>query len=124
MAIQSLKTSEIRKKFQPFAPVLDILGSHMDEQGIHAQSDKMEKIRNWQEPVDHTGVLRFLGLIKYLSIFMLNVGSYTGPLQTICANKQQFRWTQPLHQKTSPMKRGPNSKFGSSQMHALQAWVL
>src|SRR6266705_3611180 len=74
-----------RKKYQPFALVLDILGSCMDEQGIHMQLDKMEKIRNWQEPVDHTGVLRFLGLIKYLLIFMLNVGSYTGLLQTVRA---------------------------------------
>ena len=46
-----------QKKFQPFAPILDVLGSHMDEQGIHTQVDKMEKICNWQEPVDHTGVL-------------------------------------------------------------------
>src|SRR6266705_2598616 len=33
-----------RKKFQPFALVLDVLGSCMDEQGIHMQLDKMEKI--------------------------------------------------------------------------------
>ena len=46
-----------RKKFQPFAPVLDVLGSRVDEQGIHAQSDKMEKIRSWRVPEDHTGVL-------------------------------------------------------------------
>src|SRR6266705_6343135 len=26
-------------KFQPFAPILDVLGSHVDEQGIHAQAD-------------------------------------------------------------------------------------
>jgi hypothetical protein len=121
-----------RKKFQPFVPVLDVLGSRMDEQGIHMQSDKMEKIWNWHEPKDHTGVLRFLGLIKYLLIFMLNVSDYTSPLQTICVNKQQFRWT-PLHQKCfdeikclacrtpilkpiqwkcSPSRREPNSKFG------------
>jgi hypothetical protein len=73
-----------RKKFQPFALVLDVLGSRMDEQGIHMQSDKMEKIQNWHEPEDHTGVLRFLGLIEYLLIFMLNVIDYTSPLQTIC----------------------------------------
>ena len=36
-----------QKKFQPFAPILDILGSCMDEQGIHTQVDKMEKICNW-----------------------------------------------------------------------------
>ena len=85
-----------RKKFQPFAPILDVLGSHVDEQGIHAQADKMEKIRNWREPVDHTGVLQFLGMVEYLSIFMPNVSGYTGPLQTIRSNKQIFRWT-PLH---------------------------
>src|SRR6266705_1318005 len=137
MAIQSLKTSEIRKKFQPFVLVLDILGSRMDEQGIHMQSDKMEKIRNWQEPVDHTGVLRFLGLIGYRSIFMPNVGSYTGPLQTICVNKQQFRWT-PLHQKCfdeikhlacrtpilKPIQWNPPENLSNKERTKLKVWVI
>jgi len=125
------------KKFQLFAPILDVLGSRMDEQGIHAQADKMEKIRNWREPVDHTGVLRFLGMVEYLSIFMPNVSSYTGPLQTICSNKQIFRWT-PLHQKCfdeikclacrapilKPIQWNPPENLSIEERNKLHVWVI
>ena len=87
-----------RKKFEPLAPVLDILGCKVDSHGVHANSDKMSKVRNWREPTDHREVLRFLGLVEYLARFMPNVSAYTGPLQTICTNNLPFRWT-PLHQK-------------------------
>src|SRR6266571_1638215 len=137
MAIIQAKFYISRKGFQPFALVLDVLGSCMDEQGIHAQSDKMEKIRNWQEPVDHTGVLRFLGMVEYLLIFMPNIGSYTGLLQTICPNKQQFRWT-PLHQKCfneikhlacgtpilKPIQWNPPENLSNEERTKLKVWVI
>lgn len=56
-----------QKKFEPLAPVLDILGSRVDGHGVHADSNKMAKIREWREPCDHKEVLRFLGLIEYLA---------------------------------------------------------
>ena len=46
-----------QKKFQAFMPIMDVLGCQVDKHGIHAQLDKMEKIRHWREPTDHTGVL-------------------------------------------------------------------
>jgi hypothetical protein len=36
-----------RKKFEQFALVLDILGCKVDGHGVHADSDKMAKLRNW-----------------------------------------------------------------------------
>src|SRR5258707_2442792 len=87
-----------KKKFDPFAPVLDILGCKVDAQGVHADSDKLAKLRDWHTPKDHTEVLCFLGLIKYLAHFLPNISAYTGPLQTICTNNLSFRWLL-LHQK-------------------------
>jgi hypothetical protein len=86
------------KKFEPFAPVLDILGCKVDSNGIHADSDKLKKIRNWRTPENHTEVLRFLGLIEYLAKFLPNISAYTGPLQTICTSHMPFRWSA-LHEK-------------------------
>jgi len=86
------------KKFDPYAPILDILGCKVDLNGIHADSDKLAKIRNWCIPKDHTEVLRFLGLIEYLTWFLPNIGAYTGPLKNICMNHMPFQW-MPLHQK-------------------------
>src|SRR5260221_4023223 len=38
------------KKFESFAPVLDILGCKVDTYGVHANSDKMAKVRNLAVP--------------------------------------------------------------------------
>src|SRR5258708_1990217 len=87
-----------KKKFDPFAPVLDILGCKVDAHGVHADSDKLAKLRDWHTPKDHTEVLHFLGLIEYLAHFLPNISAYTGPLQTICKKNLPFRWS-PLQQK-------------------------
>ena len=87
-----------KKKFDPFAPVLDILGCKVDAHGVHVDLDKLTKLRNWHVPADHMEVLCFLGLIEYLTRFLPNISAYTGPLQTICTNNMPFRWS-PLHQK-------------------------
>ena len=46
-----------KKKFDPFAPILDILGCKVDAHGVHADSDKLAKLRDWQVPKDHMEVL-------------------------------------------------------------------
>src|SRR5258708_8403294 len=56
-----------RKKFDPFAPVLDILGCKVDTHGVHADSDKLAKLREWRGAIYHTEMLRFLVLLLYLS---------------------------------------------------------
>jgi len=87
-----------QKKFEPFAPILDILGCKVDTYRVHTDSDKMAKVRNWAIPKDHNEVLWFLGLVEYLAHFMPNVSAFSGLLQTICSNHLPFRWTL-LHQK-------------------------
>src|SRR5258707_14698255 len=79
------------KKFEPFAPVLDILGCKVDTYGVHTNSDKMAKVRNWAIPKDHNEILQFLGLVEYLAHFMQNVSTFSSPLQTICSNHLPFR---------------------------------
>src|SRR6266436_2936350 len=87
-----------KKKFNPFAPILDILGCKVDAHRVHTDSDKLAKLWDWQVPRDHMEVLCFLGLIEYLAHFLPNISAYTGPLQTICTNGFPFRWSL-LHQK-------------------------
>src|SRR5258708_8783778 len=87
-----------QKKFDPYTPILDILGCKVDSHGVHAHDDKLVKLRNWQTPMDHMEVLHFLGMIEYLARFLPNIGAYTGPLQNICTNNMPFWWS-PLHQK-------------------------
>jgi hypothetical protein len=76
---------------------MDCLGHLIDDRGLHADVDKMERIQNWRMPRNHKEVQRFLGLVQYLAHFMLDVMAYTGPLSAICRNGQLFYW-KPLHE--------------------------
>lgn len=38
------------KKFNPYSIKMDCLGHIIDDKGLHADSDKMEKIWNWSSP--------------------------------------------------------------------------
>ena len=59
LSVTHLKDEKLyisKKKFDPFAPVLDILGCKVDTHGVHTDSDKLAKLRDWQVPMDHTEV--------------------------------------------------------------------
>src|SRR5436305_7223954 len=55
------------KKSQFFADKLEILGHHIDNQGIYADPSKIEKIINWLTPTSRKKVERFNITVNYLS---------------------------------------------------------
>ena len=76
---------------------MDCLGHIINDQGIHADLDKMARIREWCTPRNKHNVQRFLGLVQYLAYFMPDVTAYTGPLAVIQKNGHPFHWC-PIHQ--------------------------
>lgn len=74
------------------------LGHVIDDKGLHADTDKMARVRNWPVPRNYHDVQRFLGLVQYLAHFMPNLASYTAPLSSITRNGQVFNW-RAIHQK-------------------------
>ena len=71
---------------------MDCLGHYINDQGLHANADKMGHICKWHTPKNLKEVQWFLGLIQYLAYFMLDITAYTGPLSAICRNGQLFYW--------------------------------
>src|SRR5204863_98506 len=55
------------KKSQFFADKLEILGHYINNQGIHADPSKIEKIINWLTPTSRKKVERFNTTINYLT---------------------------------------------------------
>ena len=86
------------EKCDLFSQNMDCLGHVIDDKGLHADADKMARIRDWRTPKNLKEVQRFLGLVQYLAHFMPDVTAYTGPLSAICRNGQPFFW-KPLHEK-------------------------
>lgn len=86
------------KKVDILSSSMDCLGHVIDDRGLHADSDKMIRIRNWPVPKTWHDVQRFLGLVQYLAHFMPDVSAFTSPLSSMMRNGQYFYW-RPLHQK-------------------------
>jgi hypothetical protein len=89
------------KKVELYAESLEVLGHRVDDEGIHADSDKMETVRKWPRPVDYHGVQRFLGMVNYVSQYLPEVSAYTSPLHAM--GKQKFFQWLPLHEKSFEM---------------------
>ncbi|KAL7280521.1 hypothetical protein ACG7TL_005453 [Trametes sanguinea] len=87
-----------RKKCDLFSKDLDCLGHRIDDRGLHADTDKMSRIRNWRIPRSYQEVQRFLGLVNYLAHFMPDVTAYTTPLSSMVHNDRPFVWRK-LHDK-------------------------
>jgi hypothetical protein len=84
-------------KCQLYAKRMDCLGHIIDDKGIHADPDKMSRIRDWRTPRNKHDVQRFLGLVQYLAHFMPDLSAWTGPLSAIQSNGNAFIW-KPMHQ--------------------------
>ncbi|KAL1936849.1 hypothetical protein VTO73DRAFT_6918 [Trametes versicolor] len=87
-----------RSKCDLYSKDLDCLGHRIDDRGLHADTDKMSRIRSWRTPRSYHEVQRFLGLVNYLAHFMPDVTAYTSPLSAMVRNDQPFVW-RTLHDK-------------------------
>jgi hypothetical protein len=79
-----------RSKLDLYSSDMDCLGHRIDDQGLHADTDKMARVCKWHTLRSYPEVLRFVRLVKYLAHFMPNVSAYTSPLEFICSNSQPF----------------------------------
>jgi RNase H-like domain found in reverse transcriptase/Reverse transcriptase (RNA-dependent DNA polymerase) len=82
-----------RDKIDLYSPRMECLGHIIDDKGIHADSDKMSRIREWRRPRSFEEVQRFLGLVQYLAHYMPDISAYTTPLSGCTRNNRPFIWT-------------------------------
>jgi hypothetical protein len=76
---------------------LDFLGHHISACGIEVNSSKVDHILQWPTPKSTTEVRSFLGLVRYVSIFLPKLAKYTlvlTPLTTKEAHQEFPQWTQ------------------------------
>jgi hypothetical protein len=56
---------------------LDFLGHHISTRGIKPNSSKVERILNWPVPTSATEVRSFLGLVRYIAVFLPHLADHT-----------------------------------------------
>src|SRR5258706_7198603 len=84
-------------KVDIYSKRMDCLGHRIDDQGLHADSDKMKSIRHWPRPWDYNDVQKFLRMINYLAQFMPDVSAFTSPLSSM-SRMRVWTWGL-LHEK-------------------------
>ena len=82
-----------KSKVDLFSNKVNCLGHVIDDKGIHTESDKMQRIREWRTPQNYNEVQNFLGLVQYLAQFMPDITAYTTPLSGAAHNNRASQWT-------------------------------
>jgi len=84
------------KKSEFFCTEIDFLGHHISAHGIEANTSKVDKILNWPVPKSATDVRAFLGLVRYISIYLPKLAEFTTVLSLLTTKdveKQFPTWT-------------------------------
>jgi hypothetical protein len=84
------------KKCHFYLLELDFLGHHISARGIEANTSKVDKILQWPVPRNTTEVRSFLGLVRYISLFLPKLADFTcvlTPLTTKEARRNFPAWT-------------------------------
>lgn len=89
-------------KCQLYAKRMEFLGHIIDDNGIHPDVDKLQRIRDWRVPRNYHDVQRFVGLVNYVANFLPDITMYTAPLQSMTQNGTPFFW-RPLHDRCFEM---------------------
>jgi hypothetical protein len=65
------------KKTKLFCLEIIFLGHHISRRGIEPDKSKVERIKHWPQPKSATNVRAFLGVVRYLARFLLNLTTYS-----------------------------------------------
>jgi hypothetical protein len=84
------------KKSKFFCTEVDFLGHHISARGIEANSSHVEKILSWPRPKSASDVRSFLGLVRYIAVYLSNLAEHTSiltPLTSKEMDKNFPDWT-------------------------------
>jgi hypothetical protein len=70
-----------------YAKNMECLGHIIDDNGIHPDVDKLQRIRDWRTPRNYLDIQQFVGLVNYVANFLPDVTAYTAPLQAMTQNQ-------------------------------------
>ena len=69
------------------------MGNLITDKGMKPDPDKISAITNMPTPVDNAGLLRFIGMINYLSPFCQNLSTVIQPLRALTRHDTEFIWS-------------------------------
>ena len=82
-------------KFKYDAKEIKFLGHIIGKEGIRPDPMKTEAIVNMETPRSKEDVMRFLGMVQYLSKFLPSLSDIAIPLRAVIKKDVNFVWEQP-----------------------------
>ena len=70
------------------------MGNTVTKDGMRPDPDKFDAFINMPKPNDRHGLLRLLGMIKYLSQYIPKESSITAPLRSLLQQDAEWSWQQ------------------------------
>lgn len=88
-----------REKVKLCLPEVKYYGHVLTKNGVKPDEEKVSAIVNMPAPEDKAGVLRFLGMITYLSKFIPKLSAVSEPLRKLTHVSSEFKWDA-IHEAT------------------------
>lgn len=110
LVLQKLKTANLTinfKKSQFFRENLKYLGYVVDVNGLHADPEKVDAIKNYPTPTNRKEVRRFLGAASWYRRFIPNFSTLASPLNKLTSqgkNTPPFAWTKESNDAFTKLK--------------------
>jgi hypothetical protein len=82
------------KKIQFKLSKVTFMGNTFSEDGVTPDPNKVKAITAMPTPSDKAGVMRFCGMVNYLSSFCPNLAQVTRPLNDLTRQNSVFVWSQ------------------------------
>ena len=86
LVLQALEAAHLYcnpKKTHLFCTEINFLGHHISPRGIEADNSKTERILSWPIPKSVTQMRSFLGLVRYIAIFLPKLADHTAVLNEL-----------------------------------------
>ena len=82
-----------KDKFIVAASQVKFCGYNLSEEGISADQDKVEAIKDFPTPANLTDLRSFMGLVNQLAEFTPEIATAAQPLRPLMSPKRSFTWT-------------------------------
>ena len=99
-----------RKKIQFKVTSIRYMGHFVTEEGLKPDDDKIKAIVNMPPPCDVLSLQRFLGMTKYLSLYIPNESAITSPLHILLKKGCEWKWSADQEEAFEKLKRALVSK--------------
>ena len=83
-----------REKCKTQRTQLTYVGHLLTADGLQPDPKKVRAIQQMPEPVDKSGVMRFMGMVQYFSKFIPNLSEISAPLRSLVESKTQWHWEE------------------------------